>query len=144
VPREAYDISLDQEKELYLQGIVHFNAHDFFEAHEVWEDAWKDTTGRRCAFYQGLIQMAVTLVHYQRRNGLGVRRVFARAQERWRPLPGVYMGLDLRAFEKRMQQALDDVLTADPGQPVTVAPTQYFAIELLYDPFARPRAEADD
>ena len=144
MPRGTYDISLDQEKELYLQGIAHFNAHDFFEAHEVWEDAWKGTSGRRCAFYQGLIQMAVTLVHYQRQNGLGVRRVFVRARERWQPLPEVYMGLDLRVFERRMQQALDDVLSASPGQPVTVDPTRYFAIELQYDPFARPQTEADD
>ena len=28
----------DTERKLYLDGIELFNAHEFFEAHEVWED----------------------------------------------------------------------------------------------------------
>ena len=46
---------------LYLQGIAYFNACEFFEAHEVWEDLWKSYSGDLRLFYKGLIQAAVAL-----------------------------------------------------------------------------------
>ena len=50
----------------YLAGIVLFNAQDFFEAHEVWEDLWSETCGNEHRFYQGLIQAAVGLCQYRK------------------------------------------------------------------------------
>ena len=35
------DTAADEYDPLYLQGIAYFNACEFFEAHEVWEDLWK-------------------------------------------------------------------------------------------------------
>ena len=55
----------------YLQGIEHFNAREFFEAHEVWEDIWARTTGRHQLFYKGLIHAAVALHHFGNRNVRG-------------------------------------------------------------------------
>ncbi len=144
MPRGQYDISTDDERALYERGIVHFNAHEFFEAHEVWEDAWNGTSGRRRIFYQGLIQMAVSLVHYQRQNRLGLVKVYARACDKWAPLPDVYMGLDLRAFEQRMRPIVSVAETAWPGQPLVVDRSLFFPIRLEYDPFAEPRAELGD
>jgi len=139
--RGKYDISLDEEKGIYEGGLARFNDGNFFEAHEIWEDAWNGTSGPRSDFYRGLIQMAVALEHYRRRNGLGVRKVFASARQLWAPLPDVYMGLDLRAFEQRMQTALPDVLSAADGTPVEVDPSRFFTVEWVYDPFTDPREE---
>jgi len=36
----------------YLEGIEHFNKCDFFEAHEVWEELWADTQGRRAGSFK--------------------------------------------------------------------------------------------
>lgn len=142
--RGRYDIPLAEEKRIYGSGLTHFNAGEFFEAHEVWEDAWNGTSGRRSDFYRGLIQMAVALEHYRRLNGLGVRKVFASALELWRPLPDVYMGLDLRQVERRMAEALSEVLAARDGGPVRLNPSRFFRIDWLYDPFDDPRVEAMD
>ena len=46
---------------LYLKGIEFFNACDYFEAHEAWEELWTDYRGELRRFYQGLIQVAVAL-----------------------------------------------------------------------------------
>ena len=35
----------DDYDPLYLKGIAYFNACEFFEAHEVWEDLWKSYSG---------------------------------------------------------------------------------------------------
>lgn len=144
MPRGSYDMPLEEEKAVYLRGIEHFNEGDFFEAHEVWEDAWNGTSGRRSDFYRGLIQMAVALEHYRRLNGLGVRKVFASAKQLWAPLPDHYMGLDLRDFERQMEQALADVLAAPRGTPVQLDTSRFFRLAWRYDPFSDPREEADD
>ena len=49
-------MSPELEKKLYLDGIHLFNDHEFFEAHEVWEDIWHMAYGLKHDFYQGMIQ----------------------------------------------------------------------------------------
>lgn len=135
---------LEEEKRVYLAGLARFNAGEFFEAHEVWEDAWNSTSGRRSGFYKGLIQMAVALEHYRRLNGLGARKVFASACRLWLTLPDEYLGLNLRAVEERMRAVLAEVLAAAPGSPVHLDTSRFFRLEWGYDPFENPRAEAED
>jgi hypothetical protein len=52
----------------YLGGVRFFNDGDFFEAHEVWEGLWLETSGPERRFYQGLIQAAVALYHFGNGN----------------------------------------------------------------------------
>ena len=68
-PRKTYD-------PLYLQGIAYFNACEFFEAHEVWEELWKSYSGELRLFYKGLIQAAVALHHFGNGNIRGARKVY--------------------------------------------------------------------
>jgi predicted metal-dependent hydrolase len=56
-----------------------FNHQAFFEAHEVLEALWLETTGEQKLFYQGLIQCAVSLAHFQRNNARGANQVGARS-----------------------------------------------------------------
>ena len=65
-------MEVELEKKLYLDGIALFNDHEFFEAHEVWEDIWHEAYGTKFEFYQGMIQCAVALEHYARSNPRGV------------------------------------------------------------------------
>ena len=58
---------------LYLRGIAYFNACEFFEAHETWEELWKDYSGELREFYKGLIQAAVALHHFGGCPNSGVR-----------------------------------------------------------------------
>jgi len=63
-------------------GIALFNAGDYFEAHEAWEDAWHATRGRTKATLQVLIQLAVAMEHHRRGNRVGAKRMIKRAQRR--------------------------------------------------------------
>jgi uncharacterized protein len=83
---------------LYLQGIAYFNACEFFEAHETWEDLWKSYSGDLRLFYKGLIQAAVALHHFGNGNIRGARKVYFTSRnylEQYRPL---CVGLDLEKF----------------------------------------------
>ena len=45
-------------RERLLRGVALFNAGKFWEAHEAWEDAWREEEGDTRVFLQGLIQIA--------------------------------------------------------------------------------------
>jgi len=65
--------------DLFERGCQHFDAAEFFEAHEVWEELWNEAHGARHAFLQGLIQVAVGLHHAGNGNYRGAHKLFARA-----------------------------------------------------------------
>ena len=132
------------EKKLYYDGITLFNEHEFFEAHEVWEDAWHMAYGLKHSFYQGMIQCAVALEHYLRSNPRGVASLYKSYQTKFKGVPEVFMGLNVTQFLVRMKDVLSPVVEADPlpehgtiQLDVSLAPR----IELLYDPFETGEAE---
>ena len=131
------------EKKLYHDGIRLFNEHEFFEAHEVWEDIWHEAYGTKYEFYQGLIQCAVALEHYRRSNPRGVVSLHDSYRRHFKDVPDVFMGLDVKGFLARMREALRPVLDASPlpqkGQ-IALDPTTVPTIELSYDPFATGEA----
>src|SRR5690348_17536429 len=63
------------------RGIAHFNAREFFEAHEVWEERWLVAREPDKTFLQGLIQVAAACHHHARENARGAKSLLARSEE---------------------------------------------------------------
>ena len=95
----------------YLDGIAQFNRGDYFEAHEVWEDLWHETTGPDRRFYQGLIQASVAVYHAGNGNARGAKRLFHSGRKYMSVYPKLHLGLDVLAFWAAMEQALGDCLS---------------------------------
>src|SRR3954469_11409626 len=108
-----YAMPVETEKKLYYDGITLFNEHEFFEAHEVWEDAWHMAYGTKFEFYQGLIQCAVALEHYRRSNPRGVVSLYKTYRQHLRDVPDLFMGLDVKKLQAQMYQVLRPVIEAD-------------------------------
>ena len=137
-------MSPELERKLYYEGIELFNTHEFFEAHETWEDIWHMAYGLKHDFYQGLIQCAVALEHYRRSNPRGVVSLFASYRPKFRNLPRVFMGLDVPKFLADMQEVLRPVVEADPPKQkgeIELDADAVKKIELLYDPFETGEAQ---
>ena len=66
--------------ERFRHGIAHFNRKEFYDAHEVWEDVWRDSSGAEKKFLQGLIQVAVAFHHRSTGNLVGARSLLMRAR----------------------------------------------------------------
>jgi hypothetical protein len=86
----------------YLAGIQLFNRHDFFEAHEVWEDLWNDCDDRDRRFYQALIQAAVALHHYTHGNLRGALKLFGTSKAYMDRYPSPHLGLSCHGFWRQM------------------------------------------
>lgn len=135
------------ERQIYLRGIELFNQHEFFDAHEVWEDIWNAAYGIKHEFYQAMIQCAVALEHYKRSNARGVLSLYKSYNRHFRDVPERFMGLDVEAFKRQMHEALRPVLEASPvPEKGTIAldESRVPAIALVYDPFESGEAAKYD
>ena len=94
----------------YLAGVLFFNAHDFFEAHEVWEALWMESTGTERKFVQGLIQAAVGLFHFSGGNLGGAIKLYRSSRDYMKPCGSPYMGLDSDAFWRGMEACFQPLL----------------------------------
>lgn len=102
---------------LYRQGIQHFNACDFFEAHETWEELWTDYRGPARRFFQGLIQAAVALHHFGNGNIRGARKVHLSSVGYLNDYRPSYLGLDLDAFLDQYGRCFAAVLASTEEFP---------------------------
>jgi uncharacterized protein len=76
------------------------NEGDYYEAHEAWEDIWRDEEiDEYRLFVQGLIQVtsAFHKLTFQKAPG-GASRLLARGLEKLEPYPADYLGVDLAPF----------------------------------------------
>jgi predicted metal-dependent hydrolase len=90
------DLPPEERRRLLREGIDLFNAARFYDAHEAWETVWRSTTPEPKDLLQGLIQVAVAMVHHLDRGRPAVaRRVLAKGRRRLEPFAPAALGLDL-------------------------------------------------
>ena len=75
----------------------HFNALEFWEAHESWEELWLAAESDVEQFLQGLIQLAAAYHHIRRGTLRGAVRLIDAALRRLDAFPLVYCGIDRTA-----------------------------------------------
>lgn len=81
----------------FVEGVEHFNALRFWDAHESWEDLWLVAQSDLEQFLQGLIQLAAAYHHVRRGTWRGGVRLFEAALRRLEAFPVVYCGIDRTA-----------------------------------------------
>lgn len=94
----------------YLEGIRLFNDFEFFDAHDVWEELWADYQGPSRKFYQGLIQVAVCLVHFTNGNIHGARKLFDSSRIYLEPYRPFHEGIDLDKLLSEFQSCCEVIL----------------------------------
>jgi predicted metal-dependent hydrolase len=116
------DLAPEERRRLLLEGIALFNSARFFEAHEAWEEVWRSTTPEPKELLQGLIQVAVAMVHHLDRGRPAVaRRVLAKARRRIAPHRPLALGIDLDALLASIDR-WDRWLGRDDGAPPPALP----------------------
>ena len=88
------------------QGIYFFNSGSYFEAHEVWEEMWREERGPLRLFLQGLIQAAVGLHHLSRKNLVGAKSQLAKSLAKLSHYPAETEGINLERFRLELGEIL--------------------------------------
>lgn len=86
----------------YRRGIRLFNERNFFDAHEVWEDVWRESSAPEKKFLQGLIQVAVAFHHHSTGNFVGARSLLERARKNLAAYPEEFGGIGLESLLSSM------------------------------------------
>ena len=88
----------------YHRGIRLFNAREFYDAHEVWEDVWRESEGLEKRFLQGLIQAAVAFHHHSTGNVAGAFSLMERGRKNLAACPDEYGGICVSALLESLGQ----------------------------------------
>lgn len=83
---------------LAAEGIRLFNAHEYFESHELLEDAWNEDTSEAKELYRAILQVAVAYLQVERGNLRGALKMFLRARQWFARLPAVCRGVNVEAL----------------------------------------------
>jgi hypothetical protein len=90
-----------QSSEAYLYGVDLYNFAFWWECHEVFEGFWRAAPKtEEGGFFQALIHVAAANLKICMGSPASADRLSLAAFERFHRLPHVYMGIDLRSFER--------------------------------------------
>ena len=118
----------------YLGWFAHFNACEYYEAHEVLEVLWLRTSGTDRDFFKGLIQIAGAFVHLRKQSEHArhpkdstrlhpAARLFLRGSEHLAPYGPVHLRLDVSALCALCESLAQDIersgFAENPWNPAT-------------------------
>ena len=91
----------------YAQGLELGRSGRYFEAHEAFEEAWREAAPGERDFFQGLVHVVVAWYQDGRGNLVGCRRQLEKAERRLAPYAPAHRGVDVAAL-------LASLAAADP------------------------------
>jgi predicted metal-dependent hydrolase len=101
---------------LFERGVEEFNGQFFFEAHDTWEELWRETSGPDKLFYQGLIQTAVGFYHLSNKNYKGACSQFGKAISKLEQYMPTYHGLETEQLVDRLRLCSSDAERLSNGE----------------------------
>jgi len=102
------------------EGIRLFNAGEFFACHDVFEDFWSEQICPEKPLFQGLIQAAVALFHFEEGNLGGARRLSLSSRVYLSPFVPVTGGIDVQSLLDDMERCFEELWQPQSSYPTTI------------------------
>jgi predicted metal-dependent hydrolase len=94
----------DEYRSKFRRGCEQFNARQFFDAHESWEEIWLGSPEPDKSFLQGIIQIAAAFHHYTYGNMRGARSLLEAGLRRVAPFPPRHNGIQLEMLREAARE----------------------------------------
>jgi hypothetical protein len=94
------------------EGVELFNEERYWESHEAFESAWRQTAGTEKEVLQGVILAAAALVHLQKNDRIVALRVIERARDKLLRHSGERFGIDLDNLKQNLSNMIQ---LGEPG-----------------------------
>ena len=102
------------------EGILLFNSREFFACHDVFEDFWGELVCPEKPFFQGLIQAAVALFHFEEGNLGGARRMSLSSRAYLSGFAPTLGGIDVQQFLADMDLCFYELCQPHDAYPAHV------------------------
>jgi CheY-like chemotaxis protein len=112
------------------EGIELFNREQFFDCHEVLEDAWNDEPDPVRIMYQGILQIGVACYHIQHKNWRGAMKVLQRGTPKIRRFAPACMGINLDKLLTDVDAIRRELVRLGPDWQGDFDPNLFPTIEL--------------
>ena len=106
----------------FVEFIRLYNAHLFYESHEVLEDLWLDDRGPDRLFYQGLIMFSTSFLHLEKGNLSAFAKLLVSARAKLISYEEHHLGLDLRVVRGSINDWGERLGRHSPITPVQFEP----------------------
>ena len=90
----------------FLEGVGLFNKGYYWEAHEVWEDVWRNEEEDVKTFAQGFVQVAAANSFVNLAKLASAKYLFEKALEKFRQFPSSQCGVDVEKLILDIESAL--------------------------------------
>lgn len=97
----------------WVIGLDLFRSERYFEAHEEWEDVWREAPREERDFYQGMVHLTVALYQAGRGNAPGARSQVAKARRRLAAYQPTHRGILLERLVPEVAEAVERVLAGE-------------------------------
>ncbi len=98
-------------------GIRLFNAREFFDCHDVFEDFWAGLAGPEKTFFQGLIHAAVCLFHFEGGNHGGARKMYGTCVAYLQTFAPEFCGIDVTRLLNDLEFCFEELLAVKKRYP---------------------------
>lgn len=105
----------DPPPPLVRKGIELFNERNYYECHEVLEDAWNAEQDPVRVMYQGILQIGVACYHVQNKNWRGAMKVLERGIPKAGRFAPSCMGINIAALLADAEAIHQELLRLGPG-----------------------------
>ena len=91
------------------EGIRLFNEGEYFACHDVFEDFWTEQTCPEKPLFQGLIQAAVAMFHFEEGNLGGARRMSLSSRVYLSPFAPRTGGIDVKGLLDQLEHCFHEL-----------------------------------
>lgn len=106
-----------------VKGLARFNRSAFYDAHEYFETAWRETPAPQREFYRALLQISGGFYRLTQDNGKAARKFFSHALGWLADFPDPQFNFDTAALRSWLEQV---IAALDDEQPPQTVLKQYF------------------
>lgn len=117
---QAHKSGLNQNA---IQGLRAFNRQDFYEAHEWFENAWRESPVETREFYRALLQLSGGYFRLTQDRLGAAKKFFERALHWLEPFPSLHLSISTDQLRKSLRHLLHAV---GDGQPPNTIIQQHF------------------
>jgi predicted metal-dependent hydrolase len=114
-----------------LEASGQFNRGEWHDSHETLEDLWIGSEGEMRAFYQGLLQIAVALYHWQNGNFKGANILIESGMSHLSRVRPVCQRIDVEALRQAVIRFAEALTSLGPERMTEIAPRLIPRLKLM-------------